>query len=232
MAPVFNIAIFIYPGADMIDFTGPLEIYSTSPPPNAERAFKTTTFASESPVRVSANALSINTDASVADIEANLADYDILIVPGAWPQTIFDWVKTDEGKRVLKLLSRFAQLKPREETGHRIIQSVCTGALILASSGILAGKTATTHHIAYDDLKRCADEAAGGGSKIEVLRKRRWVDSGLNEAGVRIVNAGGVTSGFDASLKITEMLVGKEYSDWAAEVAEFEGRGENEGWSE
>jgi hypothetical protein len=81
----------------------------------------------------------------------------------------------------------------------------------------------------FDTLKQVADEAAGGDSKVNVV-KRRWVDAGTTDAGVRIVNAGGVSSGIDSALWIVEQLAGKKAADWAAEVAEFERR--PKGWSE
>jgi hypothetical protein len=74
-----------------------------------------------------------------------------------------------------------------------------------------------------------ADEAAGGDSKINV-KTTRWVDAGTTDAGVRIINAGGVSSGIDTSLWIVEELAGKEAADWAAELAEFERR--TKGWNE
>ncbi|KAF2649979.1 ThiJ/PfpI family protein-like protein [Lophiostoma macrostomum CBS 122681] len=230
MAPL-NVAVFVYPEADIIDFSGPLEIYSTNPPTGVPRAFQTTTFAAQSPVKLSASAMTLVPDVSLDEVDAELDKFDILVVPGAHPDMLNTYIPSEEGKRITSLLKSFAQLKPRQETGHRIIQSVCTGALILAASGILKGKKATTHHMSYDRMKELADEAAGGDSGIEVLRKRRWVDSGLNDSGVRIVNAGGVTSGFDASLNIVKLVAGKEVADWVQEIVEYEKRDEHNGWA-
>jgi hypothetical protein len=78
-------------------------------------------------------------------------------------------------------------------------------------------------------LKKVADDAAGGDSKINVLKKR-WVDSGSTDTGVRIISAGGVSSGIDSALWIVEELAGKKAADWASEVAEFERR--PQGWRE
>ncbi|KAF2748237.1 transcriptional regulator [Sporormia fimetaria CBS 119925] len=228
MSPIFNVAVLLYKDADIIDFAGPTEIY-TNRPATGERPFKTTTFSLDNPVSVGHGVLTLIPDASFQDVQANLNNFDILMVPGGMPDQILEMLKREEGKAITKLLNDFASLPPRKETGHRIIQSVCTGALVLAASGILKGRTVTTHHMAYDLMKQMADEAAGGESNTNVISKR-WVDAGLTDAGVRIVNAGGVTSGIDTSLHITEMLVGKEAADWAAEVSEFEKRGQDEAW--
>jgi putative intracellular protease/amidase len=229
MAPIFNIAAFLYPGGDMLDFIGPLEVYTTLPPPGAELRFKSTTFAHKSPVKASAEAITIVPDATFEEIEANLENYDILLIPGAGPEIINELLEKEDGKRVVQLIKRFTELKPRQETGHRIIQSVCSGAIFLGASGILEGRTVTTHHMCFDLLKEHCDKAAGGVSETKIVRKR-WSDAGKTDADVRIVNAGGVSSGLDASLYIKEMLIGKESMEWTANIVEHERRDQDAGW--
>jgi putative intracellular protease/amidase len=229
MAPVFNVAVFLYSGADILDFCGPIEIYSTSPPSGAAVPFTVTTFGFEERIKDATNTLTLVPEATFQDVSSNLDNYDILLFPGSWPDVLSPLLESENGKALLDMIRNFARLKPREETGHRIVQSVCTGALILAASGILAGKTVTTHHLGYDILKEFADKAAGGESNIKVVRKR-WVDAGFTDAGVRIINAGGVTSGIDTSLFISEVLIGKEWADHVADVVEFERRKQDDGW--
>lgn len=229
MAPVFNVAVFLYPGGDMLDFIGPLEVYTTMPPPGVESQFKTTTFSHKNPVEAAASAVTIIPDASVGEIEANLENYDILLIPGAGPEAIKELLESDDGKKIVDLIKAFSDLKPRQETGHRIVQSVCTGALFLGASGILEGRIVTTHHMCYDLLKDICDKRAGGESKTNIVNKR-WSDAGKTNAGVRIVNAGGVSSGLDASLFIKELLTGKESSEWTANIVEHERRDQDAGW--
>lgn len=225
----FSVAVYLYPKADILDFSGPTEIYSTRPFDSPGR-FKITSFAHHNPVPAAdQGALTYVPNATFADIESRIEDFDILVIPGAAFITIEELIKSKEGKELSALLRRFAGLQPRKETGKRVLQSVCSGSILLAASGVLANRDATTHHLGFDMLKQVADEAAGGDSKINVL-KTRWVDSGLTDAGVRIVNAGGVTSGIDASLYIVEKLAGREAADWAAEVVEFDRR--TKGYSE
>ncbi|KAF1948753.1 ThiJ/PfpI family protein-like protein [Byssothecium circinans] len=231
MAPLFNVAVLLYPGADIIDFSGPVETYSTNPPPNEPRHFTTTTFAHHNPVKSSANALTYVPDATFADIEGRIRDFDILVVPGAPPETIEELLKTKEGEEINALIRKFAALEPRVGQGSRILQSVCTGALFFAAAGVLANRTVTTHHTCFEQLVQFADQAAGGEGKsgINAVRER-WVDAGATESGVRIVTAGGVSSGIDASLWIVETLVGRERAEWVGEIMEFERRGK--GWED
>ncbi|PSN72455.1 class I glutamine amidotransferase-like protein [Corynespora cassiicola Philippines] len=230
MASVFKVAAYIYPHSDILDFSGPLEIYNCAPPPNNPHRFETTTFAHHNPVQAATKSTTYVPSASFAEVERDLESYDILVIPGAWPEAIVKLLDLDEGKQLLALIRRFAQLKPRAETGARVLQSVCSGSLILAAAGVLAGRKVTTHHLCFGELKEMADKAAGGDAGMEILKKKRWVDGGKTEAGVRIINAGGVTSGIDASLFVVEELAGKAYSDFTADIVEFERRGQNDGW--
>jgi len=222
MAPL-NVAVYLFPKADILDFSGPTEIYSARPLDGSPAPFKITSFAHHNPVPADTGVLTYIPNATFAEIAQKIEEFDILVIPGAMFDTIADLVKSKEGKELLALLQKFTNLKPRQESGKRVLQSVCSGSIILAASGILAGRDATTHHLGFDMLKQVADEAAGGDSKINVL-KTRWVDGGHTEAGVRIINAGGVSSGIDTSLFIVEEVVGKEAADWAAELAEFDRR--------
>ena len=222
----FKVAVYIYPQADLLDFSGPTEIYcyphaldgTTTTP------FTVTSFAHENPVASASPALVYQPNLSFADMAAQITDYDILVIPGAHDKTITDLIATEQGKQLSALIQNFAAAKPRPETGKRFLQSVCTGAILLAASGVLADRKATTHHRNFELLKKVADEAApGGDSRLEVVRQR-YVDAGSTEAGARIVTAGGVSSGIDATIYIIGQIFGQEKVDFVAEVAEFERR--------
>ena len=72
--------------------------------------------------------------------------------------------------------------------------SVCTGALLLGSAGFLAGKRATTHPNAFDELKPYCDAVVD----------QRVVDEG------GVVTARGVTSSIDLGLHLVQRLAGSE----------------------
>lgn len=228
MAPL-RVAVYIYPKADILDFSGPTEIYSHGTRDGGPSPFEITSFAHHNPVTAASPALTYIPNATFKEIEAKIEDHDLLVIPGANFDTITALNGSEEGKELSALLRKFVATKPRNETGKRILQSVCSGSILLAASGILAGRDSTTHHLGFDMLKQVADEAAGGDSAINV-KKTRWVDAGKTEAGVRIINAGGVSSGIDTSIFIVEEVYGKEAADWVAEISEFERR--SKGWSE
>ena len=219
----FKVAVYLYPKADVLDFSGPMEIYSHTYEEGGEQPFSVTSFAHHNPVVSGSSALVYVPNATFADISACIEDFDILVIPGAHWDTITELIGAEEGKELSQMIRKFTQAMPRSETGKRILQSVCTGSVLVAASGVLAGRTITTHHMGLEMLKKVADDAAGGDSKVNVVRQR-WVDAGTTEAGVRIVNAGGVSSGIDTTLWIVEQLHGKKAADHVAEVSEFERR--------
>lgn len=70
-----------------------------------------------------------------------------------------------------------------------IVLSVCTGAFVLARSGLIDGKQTTTHHDYYEDFER-------EFPNVTLVRNRRFVDNG------KFVSAGGLTSSIDGSLHV------------------------------
>jgi transcriptional regulator GlxA family with amidase domain len=126
---------------------------------------------------------------------------DVILVPGGGyfhGSGIRDELERGELPRLL------AQAHAR----GAIVGSVCTGAMLLAASGLTAGRRATTHHLAIDDLR------AAGAEVVEA----RFVDDG------DIVTAGGVTSGLDLALHLVERFAGASIAEQVAAEIEYERR--------
>ena len=79
-----------------------------------------------------------------------------------------------------------------------VVMSVCTGAFILAKTGLLAGKAATTHHGSYDRF-------AMQFRDVKLKRGFRFVESEPN-----LATAGGLTSGIDLALRVYQ---GEDWKD-------------------
>lgn len=84
----------------------------------------------------------------------------------------------------------------KASAGADVTMSVCTGALLLAKTGLLDGLHATTHHSAYDTLARKYP-------KIMVVRGPRFVETR------DVSSSGGETSGIDLALRVVERYFGK-----------------------
>lgn len=112
-------------------------------------------------------------------------DDDLILIPGGQgtrpilrePETL-EWVRAAHRRGAL-------------------VTSVCTGALVLAAAGLLAGRPVTTYHSAYDELLQLAPDCRPD-------RDSRWVDSG------EVVTSAGVSAGIDMALHLVDRLAGTE----------------------
>lgn len=154
-----NVAIFIHEGVELLDFSGPGEVFAAA---DRRRAFNVYTVAlTEAPI-LSQGFLTVKPQYTIFNCPAP----DILVLPGGdtriplgEPQVI-EWIK---------------KTSERAE----IMMSVCTGAFLLARAGLLDGREATTHWGSIDELKRVAPATT-------VHTNRRFVSSGgiITSAGV------------------------------------------------
>ncbi len=87
--------------------------------------------------------------------------------------------------------------------------SVCSGALILAASGVLDGKQATTFRYTLDVLENEYPE-------IEVLRGARYVDNGT------VITTAGVSAGIDGALHVVAKLKGLPVAAQTAFYMEYD----------
>ena len=102
----------------------------------------------------------------------------------------------------------------RKTSGHAdLTMSVCTGAFLLASTGLLAGKAATTHHGSYGSF-------AMQFRDVKLKRGFRFVESGGN-----LASAGGLTSGIDLALHVVERYYGRFVAERTAFYMEYQGTG-------
>ncbi|MBV9646711.1 MAG: DJ-1/PfpI family protein [Candidatus Eremiobacteraeota bacterium] len=91
----------------------------------------------------------------------------------------------------------------KASTRADITMSICTGAFLLAKTGLLDGQYATTHHGAYDEFERKFP-------KVKLVRGPRYVENR------DVASAGGETSGIDLGLRVVERYFGKAAADASA----------------
>ena len=127
---------------------------------------------------------------------------DLLIVPGGGWRT-----RSDTGTWGEYLRGVIPQAIAERHAAGTTVASVCTGAMLLAKAGILDGRPAVTHWVAYEDLRN---------DGADVREDARVVDDG------DVLTAGGVTSGLDLALHLLERYKGAEASQFAARLLEHE----------
>ena len=96
--------------------------------------------------------------------------------------------------------------------GTDVTMSVCVGAFTLAKTGLLDGKSATTHHSAY---KHFADQFP----KVRLIRGVRFVDEG------NVATAGGLTCGSDLAMHVVERYFGRQMAEDTAYYLEYQSLG-------
>lgn len=193
---VLEIAILIYPEAEVLDYAGPFEVFST-----ANRILQKLqldlTFhiqivsENNAPVRTRGGLL-VTPHASISQV----TKADIIIVVGG--------VHTQAQQSIP--IIRWIQ---EQHNTCMITASVCTGAFLLAQAGLLENKMATTH---WEDLADLRAEFPN----VHVVGDKRWVDQG------DIVTSAGITAGIDMSLYLVSRLAGMPCAELTARQMEFE----------
>ncbi len=187
-----NVAIMVFEGVEVLDFAGPYEVFSVAGaamPRQPYAPFFTYTVGLTEQTVSTTGALRVTPHYSYQNCPAP----DLLIVPGG-----------NGARRLLKHPALLAWLNQQAQSVE-LICSVCTGALALAAAGILKGKSATTHHGAFERLAEL-------DPSIGVVRDKRFVQDG------KVWTSGGISAGIDMSLAIVRHLLG----DNAAVVEEME----------
>lgn len=141
------VVIVLFDGVDLLDVTGPPEVFSLARREAEEAAGYEVVLAAETTAPVTTSAgVRILPDLTFDDLAAR--SIDTLLVPGA--------VETDGQGRVHPLTDPAVVRRVEELAGRtRRVTSVCVGAHILAAAGLLDGKRATTH---WSTAQRLADD--------------------------------------------------------------------------
>jgi transcriptional regulator GlxA family with amidase domain len=99
----------------------------------------------------------------------------------------------------------------RQVQNAEIVASICTGALLLGTLGLLDGLRATTHWTALAELRATS-------SRIDVQPQARFVDNG------KYVTSAGISAGIDMSLYLVERLCGQALVDRVVAEMQYDWR--------
>ncbi|MGF0169958.1 GlxA family transcriptional regulator [Streptomyces sp. Marseille-Q5077] len=131
------IVIVLFEGVDLLDVTGPPEVFSLVPHETTEGVGYEIVLAAETTAPVTTAAgVRILPDATFDEVAVRAID--TLLVPGS--------VEVDGERRIHPVTDPGTVARVKELAGRaRRVASVCVGAHILAAAGLLDGKRATTH---------------------------------------------------------------------------------------
>ncbi len=186
---LFTIGIPVYDQVDLMDIAAPCEMFFWM---NQTWQTKTAKQKSAQVLLVAARTEAVMTAAGVAITPAATFDscpqLDMLWVPGGYPTALKDRMNDPV----------FLNFLRTQGEGAKFITSVCEGALLLASAGLLDGYQATTHWAFMSCLRRF--------KKIKVVKGYPRVVVNKNKSGKYVVTGGGISSGLDEALKLVELI--------------------------
>jgi putative intracellular protease/amidase/YHS domain-containing protein len=186
------VAFLVSDGAVVIDFCGPWEVFQDAAVPGRDGgAFRLYTVAeTRKPIQASGG-MTIVPDYAFETAPAP----KVIVIPaqGGRSEATLEWIR-------------------RSARNADVTMSVCTGAFLLAKTGLLSGKAATTHHDGYRGL-------AMEFPDIRVKRGARFVEDG------QLATAGGLSSGIDLALRVVERYFGRDVAKATAYEMEYQGQG-------
>ncbi|HEV2903384.1 MAG TPA: DJ-1/PfpI family protein [Gaiellaceae bacterium] len=190
-----NIGIFIFDGVEELDFAGPYEVLTQwAQQVSDEREIVVFTIArSTEPVRC-AHGLRVIPDYSRSDAPS----LDLLLFPGGRVRQFLEDGETLDWVR-------------RIRDSGALMTSVCTGAHVYASAGVLENRPATTWFGALDSLVEI-------DPTIDLRRDDRFVDSG------EVVTSAGVSAGIDMALHLVARLDSPERAESVRRYIQYETR--------
>ena len=186
------VAFLISDGAVVIDFCGPWEVFQdVMIPGRQDMPFRLYTVAeTKKPIRTSGG-MQIVPDYTIQ----NAPPPKVIVIPAQSRPSpaVLEWIR-----------------KSSKTTD--VTMSVCTGAFVLAKTGLLSGKSATTYHGAFGRFAMQFPD-------IQLKRGARFVENG------NLATAGGLSSGIDLALRVVERYYGREVARKTAYNMEYQGEG-------
>ncbi|HMJ77961.1 MAG TPA: DJ-1/PfpI family protein [Iamia sp.] len=176
-----TIGILLFDDVEELDAVGPWEVLAAWCTFWPDDGWRVTTFSVDGQAVTAAKGLKIVPHHSAADV----GEMAVVLHPGG------------QGTRPLLKDPDHLDRVRGWAAAAEITTSVCTGSLVYAAAGLLAGRPATTHWGSLDTLAEL-------DPTIEVRPDDRYVDDG------DIVTSAGVSAGIDMALALVARLVSPE----------------------
>ena len=195
-ATIRTVAVVLFQGFTVLDVYGPVQAFASTRISNDTggflRLFQIVTMAESAGVVDSGEG-----PPSYAQYGFGEApDYDILLIPGG-----FGTRAAVDNAPFLNELATASERAP-------ITTTVCTGSALLARTGLLDGRPATSNKQAWEWVLQ-------QGPKVQWRRQARWVDDG------DILTSSGVSAGIDMALSLIARLHGRDMAMGSARNMEY-----------
>jgi transcriptional regulator GlxA family with amidase domain len=181
------VAGVIFPKFELLDLYGPYELFGM-----LQERVSIVTAAEQAGTVISNQGPKVVADLAMADV----SPIDVLLIPGGW------------GTRHEVTSASFVRSLHALAGRAGIVATVCTGAALLAKTGLLDGRKATTN-------KRAFHWVAAQSDRVIWVNRARWVEDG------QYFTSSGVSAGMDMTLAIIGRLFGRDEAEKAAHLAEY-----------
>jgi transcriptional regulator GlxA family with amidase domain len=193
---VRRVAVVLFEGFTVLDVYGPVQAFASVRLPRPDgswhRLFEIVTVAEKAGPVKSGEGPTTHADYAFADAPA----FDVLLVPGGFGTR--QAVNNTSLLLALTTASRAAA----------VTTTVCTGSALLARTGLMDNRPATSNKIAWDWVVQ-------QGPRVRWQRAARWVDDG------DLVTSSGVSAGIDMALSVVARLHGVDMARQAARFMEY-----------
>ncbi|WP_232037368.1 DJ-1/PfpI family protein [Sphingobium amiense] len=185
--PKLRLGMVLFDDFEVLDVYGPLSMFGA-----LKDRVQITTIAEKAGTITTASGLSFVADVAFADAP----QLDLVIIPGGMGTR-----REVNNAQFLSAIRHLAEVTPQ-------VATVCTGAAVLAKTGWLDGKRATSNKMAWKWV-------TAQSAKVLWVPKARWVEDG------KVTSSSGVSAGMDMALFLIAKRFGKETATWVANRAEY-----------
>lgn len=197
MDGIKTVGIVLFEDVELLDFTGPFEVFSAVRLDEARRSEESSPFrgvlvSERGGVTLATGGMRVIADHSFVDCPR----LDIIVVPGG------GGVRREQNNPAM--LDWLRLRAPEAEK----LTAVCTGSMLLGFAGLLAGRRATTHWEAINWMRESFPTT-------DVIGDSRVVIDGA------LVTSAGIAAGIDMALKVVEIYYGTEVARNTARHMEY-----------
>ena len=182
-----QVAVLLFNEFETLDVFGPVEIFG-----RLQEHYSVSFYSQAGGLVSNSHGISIQTENLSA-----LENYpEIFLVPGGYGTR-----KEVDNDDLIKQIRKISE-------GSQYVLTVCTGSALIAKTGLLDGRMATSN-------KRAFDWVMTTGEKVKWLRKARWVVDG------KYYTSAGVSAGMDMTLGFLSDIHGPGFAERVASEIEY-----------
>ena len=182
-----HISIILYPDFETLDVFGPVEIFGKVP--NWKMQF----YSRDGGLISNRDGVQIATESFNTMPQSEI---DTLFIPGG------------TGARTLILEADYINQLKQLAQKSRYVLTVCTGSALLAKSGLLDGKRATSNKLSFEWVKTSS-------LQTQWIEKARWVTDG------KYYTSSGISAGMDMALAFVQDRAGETVARQIATRIEY-----------